>query len=222
MLERDNMRLRGMLDVERQRVDRLWRSMSYVQRDLRQIHRFRYYDRHSINESDSRVNERQMQTTKEKVDTSKALDASLVNTESSGTESGKHDTSSRSGNDADADNADIKPVYDEEPMAEKTCNNGKSLSEIQLEHEKEDELVEGLYDDGEGDCKYTLGGSRGESFWEEGDDFRVDVLCFHTCLTDILGFLEKVEWWFEQDIDNEEEEDAKDGLAKQGNDSLSM
>ncbi|GJZ62827.1 hypothetical protein Tco_0619248 [Tanacetum coccineum] len=28
-LERDNMRLRGMLGVERQRVDRLWRSMSY-------------------------------------------------------------------------------------------------------------------------------------------------------------------------------------------------
>ncbi|GJY75908.1 hypothetical protein Tco_0481024 [Tanacetum coccineum] len=28
MLERDNMRLRDMLGVERQRVDRLWRSMS--------------------------------------------------------------------------------------------------------------------------------------------------------------------------------------------------
>ncbi|GJT22834.1 hypothetical protein Tco_0892771 [Tanacetum coccineum] len=34
-LERDNMRLRGMLGVERQRVDCLWRSMSYAQRDLR-------------------------------------------------------------------------------------------------------------------------------------------------------------------------------------------
>ncbi|GKA07100.1 hypothetical protein Tco_0686324 [Tanacetum coccineum] len=53
----------------------------------------------------------------------------------------------------------------------------------------------------------TLGGSGGESFWEGGDDFRVDVLRFHTCLTDILGFLEKLEWWFEQDIDDEEEED---------------
>ncbi|GKE11159.1 hypothetical protein Tco_1414710 [Tanacetum coccineum] len=38
-------------------------------------------------EYDNRVNERQMQKTEEKVDTSKALDASLVNTESSGTES---------------------------------------------------------------------------------------------------------------------------------------
>ncbi|GJX06255.1 retrovirus-related pol polyprotein from transposon TNT 1-94 [Tanacetum coccineum] len=51
----------------------------------------------------------------------------------------------------------------------------------------------------------TLGGKGSESFWEGGDDFGVDVLHFHTCLTDILGFLEKLEWWFEQDIDKEEE-----------------
>ncbi|GJV25785.1 hypothetical protein Tco_1378480 [Tanacetum coccineum] len=56
--------------------------------------------------------------TGEKVDTSKALDASLVDTESSGTESKEQDTSSRSGNDAHADDADIRPIYDEEPMAE--------------------------------------------------------------------------------------------------------
>ncbi|GKC47711.1 hypothetical protein Tco_1065433 [Tanacetum coccineum] len=71
---------------------------------------------------DSRVNERQMQTTEEKVDTSKALDASLVNTKSNGTESKEHDTSSRSGNDAHADDADIRPIYDEEPMAEVQTN----------------------------------------------------------------------------------------------------
>nr|GEX19826.1 hypothetical protein [Tanacetum cinerariifolium] len=50
-------------------------------------------------EYDSWVNERPLQTTKEKVDTSKALDASLVDTESSGTKSIEQDTSSRSGND---------------------------------------------------------------------------------------------------------------------------
>nr|GEX07941.1 hypothetical protein [Tanacetum cinerariifolium] len=50
----------------------------------------------------------------------------------------------------------------------------------------------------------------GESFWEEGDDFRVDIFCFHTCLTDIVGFLEKLECWFEQDIDDEGEE-GKEG-----------
>ncbi|GKA55094.1 hypothetical protein Tco_0754043 [Tanacetum coccineum] len=54
----------------------------------------------------------------EKVDTSKALDASLVDTQSSGIESKAQDTRSRSGNDAHADGADIKPIYDEEPMDE--------------------------------------------------------------------------------------------------------
>ncbi|GKA24788.1 hypothetical protein Tco_0710821 [Tanacetum coccineum] len=53
--------------------------------------------------------------------------------------------------------------------------------------------------------------SGGGSFWEEGDDSGVDVLRFHTCLTDILGFLEKLEWWFGQDIDDEGEEDEEDG-----------
>ncbi|GKA58362.1 hypothetical protein Tco_0757550 [Tanacetum coccineum] len=80
-------------------------------------------------EYDSRVNERQMQITEEKVDTSKALDASLVDTKSSRTESEKQDTSSSSGNDTDADDADIKPVYDEEPMVENAeqCHNIRPL-----------------------------------------------------------------------------------------------
>ncbi|GJT08011.1 hypothetical protein Tco_0842473 [Tanacetum coccineum] len=58
-------------------------------------------------------------------------------------------------------------------------------------------------------CK-TLGGSGGESFWEGGNDFGVGVLRSHTCLTDILGFLEKLEWWFEEDIDDEGELDKED------------
>ncbi|GJS25421.1 hypothetical protein Tco_0454053 [Tanacetum coccineum] len=79
-------------------------------------------------EYDSRVNERQMQTTEEKVDTSKALDASLVDTKSNGTESGKQDTRSNSGNAADTDDADIKPVYDEEPMVEVNKVRGTSIN----------------------------------------------------------------------------------------------
>nr|GFD11882.1 hypothetical protein [Tanacetum cinerariifolium] len=59
-----------------------------------------------------------MQTTEGKVDMCKALDASLVDTESSGKKSGEQDTSSRLGNDTHADDADISPTYDEEPMAE--------------------------------------------------------------------------------------------------------
>nr|GEY34136.1 hypothetical protein [Tanacetum cinerariifolium] len=69
-------------------------------------------------EYDSWVNERQMQTIEEKVDTSQALDVSSVDTESSRPESKEHDTSSSSGNDAHDDVADIRPIYDEDPMAE--------------------------------------------------------------------------------------------------------
>ncbi|GJX83776.1 hypothetical protein Tco_0333257 [Tanacetum coccineum] len=68
-------------------------------------------------EYNSWVNDRQMQTTEDKVDSRKALDASLVDTESSGTALKEQDTSSRSGNDAHADDADIRPIYDEEPTA---------------------------------------------------------------------------------------------------------
>ncbi|GKC20384.1 hypothetical protein Tco_1022534 [Tanacetum coccineum] len=66
---------------------------------------------------DSNVNERLMQTTEENVDSSKALDASLVIIESNGAESQEQDTSSRSGNDAHVDDADIRPINNEEPMA---------------------------------------------------------------------------------------------------------
>ncbi|GJR75873.1 hypothetical protein Tco_0088238 [Tanacetum coccineum] len=103
--------------------------LEYTQIEIREFHDTLIQHMESVKKSidkralhkreyDSRVNERQMQTTEEKVDTSKALDASLVYTESSGIESGKYDTSSSSGNDVDADDADIKPVYDEEPMVE--------------------------------------------------------------------------------------------------------
>ncbi|GJS11989.1 hypothetical protein Tco_0368785 [Tanacetum coccineum] len=63
-------------------------------------------------EYERRVNERQIQTTEEKTDTSNALDASSVIIESNGTESKEQDTSSRSGNDAHVDDADIRPIYD--------------------------------------------------------------------------------------------------------------
>nr|GFA10527.1 hypothetical protein [Tanacetum cinerariifolium] len=66
-------------------------------------------------------NKRQMETQESKIDLGKALDASLVVMESSGTGSGKHDTSSRSVNDADADADDayIRSIYDEEPLVER-------------------------------------------------------------------------------------------------------
>nr|GEW49177.1 retrovirus-related Pol polyprotein from transposon TNT 1-94 [Tanacetum cinerariifolium] len=82
-----------------------------------------------------------MQTKKEKVDLSKALDASLVDTESSRTESREHDTSSSSGNDAYAVDADIRPIYNEEPMAEE--NNTDIQAKIQEggAHIDDDEFI---------------------------------------------------------------------------------
>ncbi|GKE72592.1 hypothetical protein Tco_1534633, partial [Tanacetum coccineum] len=60
----------------------------------------------------------QMQTQKSEIDTGKALDADLVVIESSGTESDIQDANNRSGNDRDDHDADVRPIYDEEPMAE--------------------------------------------------------------------------------------------------------
>ncbi|GJR14194.1 hypothetical protein Tco_0796846 [Tanacetum coccineum] len=80
-------------------------------------------------------------TQESKVDSGKALDADLVVTESSGTKSGKHDTSSRSGNDADADNADIKPVYDEETMAEVQLTAECNVTATGQQHTKQPEII---------------------------------------------------------------------------------
>ncbi|GJT85262.1 hypothetical protein Tco_1066979 [Tanacetum coccineum] len=91
-------------------------------------------------EYDSRVDERQMQTTVGKVDTSKALDASLVDTTSSRTKSGEQDTSSSSGNDIDVDDAYIKPVYDEEPMAEVQLTTKCNVFAIGQQHVEQPEF----------------------------------------------------------------------------------
>ncbi|GJV20143.1 uncharacterized mitochondrial protein-like protein [Tanacetum coccineum] len=53
-----------------------------------------------------------------KVDSSKALDAGLVVTESNETESERHVSSSRSGKDTHAEDADINSVNDKQPLAE--------------------------------------------------------------------------------------------------------
>ncbi|GJV24666.1 hypothetical protein Tco_1377361 [Tanacetum coccineum] len=66
---------------------------------------------------DRRMNERQMQSRESKVVSSKALDASLVVTECSGTKSDKHDTSSSSRTYITlAVDVDIRPVNDQVPI----------------------------------------------------------------------------------------------------------
>ncbi|GJS68232.1 hypothetical protein Tco_0682797 [Tanacetum coccineum] len=65
-----------------------------------------------------RVNDRVMQSKEGKVDSSKALDASLVVTESNETESERHVSSIRSEKDTHAKDADINSVNDKQPLAE--------------------------------------------------------------------------------------------------------
>nr|GFD14639.1 hypothetical protein [Tanacetum cinerariifolium] len=98
-----------------------------------------------------------MQTTKEKVDTSKALDASLVDIESSGTNSKEKDTSDRSGNDTHADDADIRPIYNEEPMAKVQTSAEINIFAIGQQHTKQPEFTnEGEVDQNAEQCHDTL------------------------------------------------------------------
>ncbi|GKB67509.1 hypothetical protein Tco_0928921, partial [Tanacetum coccineum] len=107
-------------------------------------------------EYNSWVNERQMQTTEDKVDSSKALDASLVDTESSGTSFKEKDTSSSSGNDAHADDADIRPIYDEETMAEVQTTAEINVFAIGQQHTEQPEFNnEGEVDQNAEQCHDT-------------------------------------------------------------------
>ncbi|GJZ57623.1 hypothetical protein Tco_0613117 [Tanacetum coccineum] len=92
----------------------------------------KYFVEYTGIEYDRRVNKRQMQTSK--IDTGKAVDDDLVVTESSGTELELQDDNGRLRNDTDADDADIRPIYDEEPMAETTfllANNADLKAQVQ-------------------------------------------------------------------------------------------
>ncbi|GJX86681.1 hypothetical protein Tco_0337455 [Tanacetum coccineum] len=78
----------------------------------------------------------EMQTQESKINMGKALDANLVITESSGMESEVQDESSRSGNDTDTDDADIRPIYDEDPMAKfaSQVDVNNNLSRLVTQH----------------------------------------------------------------------------------------
>ncbi|GJY06420.1 hypothetical protein Tco_0373474 [Tanacetum coccineum] len=82
---------------------------------------------------DRRVNKRQIQTQESKVDMGKALDVGLVVTKSNGTESKVQDESSRPWNDTDADDADIRPIYDKDPMAETYKDLYDSIKKIRVQ-----------------------------------------------------------------------------------------
>ncbi|GKC49015.1 hypothetical protein Tco_1071760 [Tanacetum coccineum] len=63
------------------------------------------------------------------------------------TDSTVQDDSSRSGNDTDADDADIRPIYDEEPMAEVQLTAECNIFAIGQQHTEQPEIiVEGRVD----------------------------------------------------------------------------
>ncbi|GJY08125.1 hypothetical protein Tco_0375179 [Tanacetum coccineum] len=91
--------------------DTLLQNMGYIKKSVAErAHHQRQYDR--------RVNKRLMKIQESMIDSSKELDADLVVTESSKTGSEVQYDSIKSANDTDVDDADIRPIYNEEPMAE--------------------------------------------------------------------------------------------------------
>ncbi|GJY94656.1 hypothetical protein Tco_0511017 [Tanacetum coccineum] len=88
-----------------------------------------------------RVNKRQMQTQESKIDTCKSLDADFVDTESIWIDSTVQDDNSRSGNDIDADDADIRPIYDEELMAEVQLTAECNIFAIGQQHTEQAEII---------------------------------------------------------------------------------
>nr|GEZ26531.1 putative ribonuclease H-like domain-containing protein [Tanacetum cinerariifolium] len=90
---------------------------------------------------DRRVNKRLMQTQESKIDMGEVVNDDLVVTESSGTESEVQDDNSRSGNDTNADDADIRPIYDEEPMAKVQLTAECNIFAIGQQHTEQPEII---------------------------------------------------------------------------------
>ncbi|GKG35771.1 hypothetical protein Tco_0440925, partial [Tanacetum coccineum] len=79
----------------------------------------------------------------EKVDTSKELDASSVIIKSNAIKSQEQDTISRSGNDAHVDDADIRPIYDEEPKVEVQMTTNNNVSAKGQQHTEQPKFING-------------------------------------------------------------------------------
>nr|GFA66942.1 hypothetical protein [Tanacetum cinerariifolium] len=87
---------------------------------------------------DRRVNKRLMQTQESTIDMGKAVHADLVVTESSGTES---EVQVDNRNDTDADDAVIKPIYDEEPMAKVQLTAECNICAIGQQHTEQPKII---------------------------------------------------------------------------------
>nr|GEU49867.1 hypothetical protein [Tanacetum cinerariifolium] len=88
-----------------------------------------------------RVNKRHMQMQDSKIDTGKAVANGLVVMESNEKESEAQDDSSRSGNDTDADDTNIRPIYDEKPMAEVQLTDECNIFAIRQQHTEQPKII---------------------------------------------------------------------------------
>ncbi|GKD03316.1 hypothetical protein Tco_1178290 [Tanacetum coccineum] len=121
------------IDVKNFR-DTLHQHMGNVKKSVaKRIRHQRQYER--------RVNKRHMQTQESKIDTGKAVDNGLVVMERNGTESEVQDDRSRSGNDTDADDVDIRPIYDEEPMVEVQLTAECNIFAIEQQHTEQPKII---------------------------------------------------------------------------------
>ncbi|GKC68548.1 hypothetical protein Tco_1101146 [Tanacetum coccineum] len=82
-----------------------------------------------------------MQMHESKIDTGKAVEVDLVVTKSSGIESKVKYDNNRSRNDTDDDDADIRPIYDEEPMAKVQLTAECNIFAIGPHHTEQPELI---------------------------------------------------------------------------------
>nr|GEW91103.1 hypothetical protein [Tanacetum cinerariifolium] len=82
-----------------------------------------------------------MQKQKSKVDAGKAVDADLVDTKSIKTYSTMQDEISRSGNDTYIDDADIRPIYDEEPMDEVQLTAKCNIFTTRQQHTEQPKII---------------------------------------------------------------------------------
>ncbi|GJW74597.1 hypothetical protein Tco_0133967 [Tanacetum coccineum] len=96
-------------------------------------------------EKDKRVNDTMMQSKERKDNSSKALDAGLVVTESNETESERHVLSSKSGNDTHTADADINYVNDKQPMAEVQLSAEHNILANEQQHSEQSESVYDTY-----------------------------------------------------------------------------
>ncbi|GJT95866.1 hypothetical protein Tco_1091384 [Tanacetum coccineum] len=127
--------------------------IAYTRTEVRQFHDTLIQHMESVKKSideraqhkreyDSRMNERHMQSKEGKVDSSKALEASLVVTECSGTKSDKQDTSSSLGNYlTHAIDADIRLVNDQVLFAEVQLTAQHNVLANEQQHSMQSEPI---------------------------------------------------------------------------------